>query len=471
MFFGRQNEIDKLNQLYEKPGFDMVVIYGRRRVGKTTILNEFCKDKEVIFFTAEETTLEKNLDDFSKCVFQFLIGGGQTGTPTFSSLEDLFRYIGQIKRDKLVVVLDEFPYLAMSEKGVSSMLQKVIDHDWIHKNIFLILCGSSVSFMEENVLGEKSPIFGRRTAQMNVKPFDYLTAAEFVPDYTPEEKAIVYGVTGGVAKYLSLFQKEVSLWENIESLFFSDMGYLYEEPQNLLRQEFRSLALYNTIIDAIAAGATHMNEISGKTGYDSATVSQAVKRLISVRIIKKDVPILNEKSKRNTHYMLMDGMFRFWYRFVYPGKNAIERGAGKIYFRENVKPVINDYMGLVFEEICREYTFREGIRGAFGESLTNIGKWRGNDNEKKEPADIDVVGVNDRKRVAVLGECKFRNEEMSSEDIEKCIYRGHLIPYEIMMYLMFSKGGYSKETIQSYQSEKKIRLLTIGDLYAKNTIS
>lgn len=462
-FIGREKERKALEDYYHSAGFQMVIVYGRRRVGKTCLLNEFTADKDCIFFTAVEASYESNLRAFSEAVSAHF-GGADQGI-RYDSFERAFRVIkDQAETKKLVLVIDEYPYLALSDSSMASVLQKTIDTEWKQSNIMLILSGSSISFMEDEVLGEKSPLFGRRTAQIDVRPFDYLTASRFVESYSPEEKAIAYGATGGIAKYLSLFRPEESADSNLKRLFFSESGYLYEEPKNLLRQEFRNIALYNSIIEAVANGAVQMNEISQRTGMDTARLSQALARLISVRIIRKDEPILNE-SRKFIQYQVNDGMFRFWYRFVLKATTVIENDMGELWYEKSVKPELHDFMGLIFEEMCQEWTRELSRQGGLEPLVFRVGKWRGHDNQNKAPADIDVVGVNDVERTAVIGECKFRNELFGIREYEKCLDRARLLPgYETKQFLMFSKSGFSKD-VKARAKKERTRLVTLREMY------
>lgn len=453
-FIGRQQELDSLERMYNKDGFQMLVMYGRRRVGKTTLLGKFSEGKNPIYYTGIESKDNENLRELGNEVFAHFNHGDVA--VEFKSYADLVSYItSSVKADKTgskhLIIIDEYPYIAEYSTEIASVLQREIDREWKKLNIMFVLCGSSISFMEENVLGEKSPLYGRRTGQMDLLPFDYLTSSKFVPAYSPEDKAIVYGITGGIAKYLAILDPGVPLEENIINLFFNASGYFFEEPKNLLRQEFRDVALYIAILNAVGSGCTKMSEIASKTGFDSPKISQALKKLETVRIIKRDVPILNEKNKKLAQYALKDGMFGFWFRFVSKGGMAIERGYGEQYYANNVKPFIHDYMGGVFETICQEYVFRAGITGEYGKILTQTGKWRGNDPIMKCPADIDVVGVDTSSKTAVIGECKFKNSPFGKEEYETLRDRSRLIqPYSVEKYLIFSLGGVTKWVLEQH---------------------
>ncbi|MCR4604867.1 MAG: ATP-binding protein [Eubacterium sp.] len=461
-FIGREREMEIMESLFAKDSFQMLILYGRRRVGKSRLLKEFMNDKKCIYYMSTETSVGSNLRSFSECIFKSM--GSVGNSPEFRSFEDAFSYIISNSDDKKqVIVIDEFPYLAEADASILSVFQRIIDTTLADQNIFLVLCGSSIRFMQEDVLSEKSPLFGRRTAQLELKPFDYIDSAKFVPRYTNEEKAIVYGVTGGVAKYLEQFDDEKSMDENIEKLFFDESGYMYEEPTNLLRQEFRNTATYATIIEAMATGSTKMNEISTKTGIQTAALSKTLSNLISVRIAQKFIPLLNEKSKNQSGYIIVDSMFSFWYRFVFPARDAIELGHGDVYYKSQVRQQLHDYMAFIFEKMCREYTLEKGLTGQFGTIMTQVGKWSGTDKRKKEQADIDVIAINKNTKEAVIGECKFRNKKMSLDEAQKCVDRA-MIPeeYDVKQILLFSLGGFAKDI---KKIDNRIRTIGIDELY------
>ena len=263
MFIGRERELESLKEFYDKDGIGMTVIYGRRRIGKSTLIAEFVKDKKTIFYTATKVGKNRNLELFSKQVVDLLMPGVEN--ISFHTTEAVFDFIDKnIGDDKLVLVIDELPYWAEKDDALLSVLQKYIDRVWNDKNLKVILCGSALSFMEKKVLSEKSPLFGRRDSQIKLEAFNYLDAAKFVPDYSNEDKAICYGVTGGVAKYLSMIDSKKSMDENIIRLFFRTDGYLYDETRNLLTQEFSDISIVNNIVEQIASGEKLSKELSPK---------------------------------------------------------------------------------------------------------------------------------------------------------------------------------------------------------------
>ena len=355
-----------------------------------------------------------------------------------------------------------------------SVLQKYIDRVWRDKNLKVILCGSALSFMEKKVLSEKSPLFGRRDSQIKLESFDYLDAAKFVPDYSNEDKAVCYGITGGVAKYLSMIDPEKNIDENIIRLFFRTDGYLYDETRNLLTQEFSDISLVNNIVEQIASGENTFNTIAGKIREKEQTVLYSLDKLISVGLVEKKKCITDEKNKKKTQYVLKDYMFKFWYEFIPKATSVIEMGQGELYYTKVVKPVLHSFMGSVFEEMCRYYTLMKGITGEYGcfITITSVGAWWGiekvtdkNGDMRTQSADIDVVALSEVDKKAVIGECKFKNEKIDKGIYETLIRRGKLITakYKVAKYIFFSLSGYT-DWFTSLSSED-VLLLTLDSLY------
>lgn len=472
MFVGRERELKALKDVYEKNGFGMTIIYGRRRVGKSTLINEFIKGKKAIFYTATKVGSERNLELFSKQVLDVI--DPTMSTATFSSVESVLDVITNKVSDneKIILVIDELPYWAQKDEALLSILQKYIDTQWLDKNIMLILCGSALSFMEKKVLGEKSPIFGRRDSQIKIEAFNYKDSALFVPDYSAQEKAICYGVTGGVAKYLALFNPKKSLDENIIKLFFNTDGYLFDETRNLLIQEFTDVTLVNNIIEQVASGENTLNNIASKVHERDTTVLYSLEKLIAVGLIEKKNCITEEKNKKKKQYVLKDHMFKFWYKFIPNAVSVIEMGQGEVYYNKVVKPQLHSFMGSIFEEMCRYYTLEQGIKGVYGSFMTQTGTWWGVeqiDNEEgkqyTQSADIDVVGISSIDKTAVVGECKFKNEKIDKEIYETLIRRSKLISgdYHVTKFLLFSLSGFTK-WFDNVDTQNLIKL-TVEDLY------
>lgn len=471
-FIGRKEELKKLNTLYHTPDFQMAVIYGRRRIGKSTLIAEFVKDKKAIYYMATKVSTERNVELLGKEVLNILAPNLEN--LIFRTLEDILDFIGKnVFEEKLIFIIDELPYWAEKDESILSVFQKYIDNAWAGKNIMFILCGSALSFMEDRVLSEKSPLFGRRTFQIKLEAFSYLEAAEFVPNYTNEEKALCYGITGGVAKYLSLIDGNKNIHENIREQFFDKTGYLYDETRNLLIQEFNDISLVNMIIEQIANGENTLNIIADKVHEKESTVLYSLNKLISVGIIERRKCITEEKNKKKTQYVLKDEMFRFWYSYVPAASSAIELGKGHLYYERVVKPHIHTFMGKVFEEMCLYYTLNLGLDGKLNCFVTDVGTWWGTESlldkdAKKyiQSADVDVVGISSLERGMIVGECKFKNEKIDKSMYDTLVRRSKAIPckYPVVQYLFFSLSGYT-EWFEKNIDKNTVSLYTLEDLY------
>ncbi|EHL10926.1 hypothetical protein HMPREF9624_01073 [Oribacterium asaccharolyticum ACB7] len=471
MFIGREKELSYLDEFYRKPGIGLTVIYGRRRIGKSTLIAEFVKDKKVIFYTATKVGKERNLELFSKQVANIFFEG--IGDISFRTNEAVFDFIAKnMAEDKLLLVIDELPYWAEKDEALLSVLQKYIDTIWKGKNLKIILCGSALSFMENKVLSEKSPLFGRRDSQIKLEAFDYLDSAKFVPEYSYEDKAICYGITGGVAKYLSMIDPTKNIDDNIINLFFRTNGYMYDEARNLLTQEFSDITLVNNIIEQIASGSNTINVIANKIGEKEPTILYSIEKLITVGLVEKKKCITEEKNKKKTQYVLKDYMFKFWYKFIPRAVSVIEMGQGELYYSKVVKSLIHSFMGQVFEDMCKYYTLKQGIKGDFDCFITTVGSWWGtetisNDDGEKvvQSADIDVVALSEIEKKAVIGECKFKNEKVDKGIYDTLLRREKLISskYKVVKLILFSLSGFTDrfDTL----SDDRLELITLKDIY------
>ena len=316
---GRLDELNQLERFYNSSKFEFLTMYGRRRIGKTTILREFAGRHKALFFSAQEKNDSLNLLDFSKMVQTFFEG---SFISSFQNWEAAFEYItGKISDKKLVLIIDEFPFLAEPNPSIKSILQHTIDHVWKGKNISLILCGSSVSFMLNDVMGYKSPLYGRITGNMEVKPFDYLESAEFFPNYSKTEKAIAYGILGGVPRYLEAFSSEISLEENIKNNLLMEGAFLNDEPQTLLRIELREPSVYNSILEAISNGCNKVCEIADRIHEEKSKCSKYMLTLQTLRLIEKCVPCTEPETSKKGIYEITDNYYKFWYRFLFTNQN------------------------------------------------------------------------------------------------------------------------------------------------------
>lgn len=466
-FYCREGELRKMNHRYEGENFECVVIYGRRRVGKTALINEFCKGKKTIYFSALKTTATENLSALSKVVYQYEHPEA-VDYPEFASYEAVLNEIGMLGRnERLVFVIDEYPYLAESYNAISSRLQHLIDHEWQNGKIYLILCGSSMSFMQNQVLGYESPLYGRRTAQFKIESLTYKETAVFHPELSEEDNAYIYGITGGIPHYINKLAVKGDLDAALIDNLFDRSSYLFEEPENLLKQELREPAVYNSIIRVVAEGASKLNEIATRVGLESGPCSKYISVLIDLGIIKKDMPV-TETSTKKTIYMIEDNFFRFWYRFVPQNMSSISAGKFEKSYEKVVKSKLHDYMGLVFEKMCKEYLMNYADDLPF--ELSDIGQWWGTDAKTRKEIQIDIVAVpikEPNKRVTdyIIGSCKFKNEKIGINELklmeEYAEVFGKGRNYH---YIIFSLGGFTDE-LKKVSENDEVKLISLEDMY------
>ena len=460
MFIGRERELKSLERLYASGKFEFAVVYGRRRVGKTALLTQFIQGKKAIYFMGVESNAKQNLENFSKSILEY--ASGIAAETSFVSFQAALEYVFKLaETDRIVLVLDEYPYVARSSKSLASTLQLLIDKNKDNSKLMLILCGSSMSYMEDQVLAYKAPLYGRRTAQIKLLPFDFEETCRYFSHFEGEDKALAYGIVGGTPQYLLQINDRLSIEENIKNTFLNPISFLYEEPVNLLKQEVREPAIYTAIITAIAAGASRMSEISSKVGEDTNVCASYIKNLISLGIVQKETPY-GEKASRKSLYSIEDNMLRFWHRFVLENNSLIARGAADLVY-QRIAPQLSDYMGKVFEEICRQYLWKLLLDRQSPVEFTSLGRWWGNDPIEKSQTEIDILGEQD-KSTALFGECKWTNEKIDLGVLETLVRRSHLFQYSRVHYFLFSKSGFTKGCMERAGELGNVALVSYEDM-------
>ena len=466
MFIGRERELDSLNSLYASGKFEFVVLYGRRRVGKTELIKRFIDGKKAIYFTGVESNAKQNLENLSGSIFEYAGGLSKDAGVSFSSfqaaLENAFRLA---EKERVVLAIDEYPYVARASKSFASTLQMVIDKYKANSKLMLILCGSSMSYMEDHVLAYKAPLYGRKTAQIKLLPFTFEETCRYLKNFSAEDQALAYGIMGGTPQYLLQMNDKLSIEKNIKNTYLNPISSLYEEPTNLLKQEVREPAIYSAIITAIATGASRMSEISGKVGEDTNKCSAYIKSLLTLGIVKKETPY-GEKASKKTIYTIDDNMFRFWFRFVPENASLIARGASDLAYKR-IEPYLSDYMGKVFEEICKQYLWKLLLNGTSPIEFKSLGRWWGNDPVNKCQAEIDIMGEQD-KNAALFAECKWTNEKVDLAVLDMLIERSDLFHYKKKHFFLFSKSGFTKGCAERAKSLGNVSLVTYADILQAN---
>ena len=428
-------------------------------MGKTALISEFTKDKDTIFFTGVETNAKQNLDNFSRCIMEY--NTGIASGASYNSFQMALEYVFELAKTKrIVLVIDEYPYVARASKSLASTLQLLIDKNKDASKLFLILCGSSMSYMEDHVLAYKAPLYGRRTAQFKINPFEFLEACRYFENFSDEDKALAYGIVGGTPQYLMQLDDKLSIEENIKNTHLNPSSSIFEEPTNLLKHEVREPAIYNAVITAIATGSSKMNEISNKIDEDTSVCATYIKNLITLGIVKKESPY-GKKSTRKTIYSIEDNMFHFWYRFVPENTSIISRGAVDLAY-SRIAPELSSYMGSVFEDICKQYLWKLLLEGKCAVNFTDLGRWWGANPKTKSQEEIDIMGTD--KDTALFAECKWTNEKVDLGVLETLVERSTLFNYKRTHFYLFAKAGFTKGCIDRANEMGNVTLVTYEDM-------
>jgi AAA+ ATPase superfamily predicted ATPase len=387
--------------------------------------------------------------------------GAMNISPVFQNFQAaLDAVLEMAKTERLVFVIDEYPYLASSFRGFSSILQIQIDHKYRESNLMLILCGSSMSFMEHEVLGYKSPLYGRRTAQFKILPFSYFETRTMLKNFSGEDAALAYGITGGVPLYLSMLKDKQTIPENIRENFLRPNAFLFEEPRNLLKQEVREAAQYNGIIRVIADGSSKLSGIASKTGLETGAASLYLKNLIALGIVSKEEPI-GGNSTRKTIYRISDSLFRFWYRFI-PDNIALIQSNMADAAWERIKPQLSTFMGSVFEDICKQWLWQENAAGRLPFTFTDAGRWWGNDPVHKQEAELDILCTGEK--AAIFAECKWSAGLVDTEVLNTLTERSSLFQYAQKFLYVFAKKGFT-QGCREEAGKTGARLISFGEMF------
>lgn len=459
--FGRKDELAYLNELYESNTFEFLIMYGRRRVGKTTILQEFAMNTNAIFFPAREKNDSLNLEDFSKAIqFHF----DHSFIASFKSWEDAFEYIGHKVTDRTAIIIDEFPYIVEENPSVKSLLQHAIDHNFKGKNIFLILCGSSISIMENEIMGRKSPLHDRQTATLKIKPFNYLESSAFFPNYSNLDKILAYGILGGIPRYLEAFDPSKTIEENIASKIIRNGTYLYEEPDNLLKAELRDTNTYNSILSAISSGRNRIIDIADYIHEDRTKVAKYLTILQTLRLVEKRVPCGESPKSKKSIYVIKNNFLKFWFRYEFTN-NTYYSILGPKDAANEIMNDISNFMGDAFEEICKEYVIRQAKQRKLPFIPFYIGKWWGTNPFLKAQDDVDVLVLDRTQTKAIFIECKFTSNPMPMEEYTDLLNSTKAFPKIKEQHLCFiSKSGFT-EPVKKQANLDHAMLLSIDDLF------
>ncbi|MDR1100886.1 MAG: ATP-binding protein [Clostridiales bacterium] len=460
-FFGRNSELEHLESEFSKDNSTFVAIYGRRRVGKTRLIKEFINEKNALYFLASKESEVLNLQDFSRAVDEFT-GTSHTTKSRYDNWRDPFIDIVNFKsNEKKVIVIDEFPYLIKENSAIPSIFQWIWDEKLRDANIMLILCGSHMSMMIEHIFNYSSPLYGRRTSQIKLKPISF---SEFNANSTGsfENKIERYAITGGVPRYLEFFYDASSIQKQLESSVFSTNSFLYEEPMFLLKDEVETPVTYLSILKTISMGRHKPSEIATVLEKKSNDLSPYLNTLIDLGFIEKQVPITenNPEKSRKGLYFISDNFMRFWFKYVAPNKSQLEIDNKQTVWEAMDKDFISSFVARSYEDICKDIFLNLWKTGSIDYSPTKIGSfWQGD-------MQIDVVCPDNSHKKVFFGECKYHEKPIDADvyfDLKKKVTENkeltqNFAGYEFI-YGIFSKSGFTQRLLDVAKDNEDLLLI------------
>ncbi len=466
-FYDRTYELERLQRCWDTGEAQIFTLWGRRRVGKSMLLLHFARGKRHLYFEATSGTRADQLADFSERLAE---ATGRTALAALSWRDALDAVADWAREGPVLVVLDEFQYIAKESGDVGSIVNVWWRERGEQLPIFLVLCGSEVGFFEREVVNYSATTYGRRAGQLRLRPFAPADVALFLGGWTPEERIAAYAVFGNMPYYLAQIRPRQSLAENILELILMSDGLLHEEARLLLEQELTDAAGYFSVLRAIAAGQTRVSQIAQRTGVGAVRVSQMLDTLQSMWLVERTVPVTvtNPERSRQSFYRIVDPYLRFWFRFVLPAHDRlIDAGGAERHLTGRVIPQLDEFVSSpAFEEVCQRWLLRVLDAAA-------VGRWWGKVREMRGRAlrdidrEIDVVAVDDDSRVIALGSCKWTADPLPhSEKTKLDALAAYLLPdADPPALYFFARNGFAPQLTLAAERDPRIHLITPGDLF------
>jgi len=447
-FINRQDELKFLEEQYKTNNSNFVVIYGRRRTGKTSLIREFIHNKPSIYFLSDIQTETEQLLDFQETAADFFSQDELLKNKAFKTWDTFFRYLtDKVKKEdkKIILVIDEYTYLYQSNKAISSILQKYWDKEWQNSGkLFLILCGSLVGMMTKLTLYHSAPLYGRNTGQIKLKPFNFKKFCHFFPKISLEKQIEFYSILGGTPRYILEFNGSKLLWQNISEKFLHPESILYQDPISVLSQEVATTGTYFSLLKTIAFGEHKISKIGAKLEMKATQLNPYLEKLIDLDLVEKRVPITEKphKSKMGL-YFLKDNFFRFWFKYIFTNRSFIEKGNQEIALKQ-IKKEFFQFVSLAFEDIIRESVL----------NFQQVGSWWSKNEE------IDIIGLNPEKDEILFGEVKWQNKLVGKNVLLELKRKSKLVKWGTKnrkeSFLLASKSGFKKFLQQTAKKEKII---------------
>lgn len=442
-FIGRQADLAFLETYFAKQEAQLVVLYGRRRVGKTECLRQFSHNKSCIWYSCTKDTDALQLRGFSRRILAHIPSLARH-LSTFDTWQDALESIPDTDiPGKKLVIIDEFPYAASGNAALPSILQNVWDETLSRANVMIVLCGSSISFMEDELLSEKNPLYGRATGVWKMEPLSFSEARSFFPMLSPQQQLETYGILGGIPHYLKQFDPQLGIDENVRRNILSRGCALYSEVDFMLRQELREPAVYNAVLSAVAAGETSLNGIAQKALVDARTAQTYLRKLLELRIVRREFSVQAGQQERTKQgrglWRIEDNFVAFWYAAVLPWLSELDAGDVEEVWAQEIKPSLNNILATPFENVCLQWITNGNGRKSVPFHLQSVGRWW---NKTEE---IDIVGLG-RDKQRLLCECKFKNSPVGPSLLAQLREKERAnFPVGQSTFWLFSKSGFSDD--------------------------
>lgn len=456
-FVNRNEELTYLNMEYKKENSSLIVIYGRRRTGKTALITKFGADKDMLYFFATEESENENRNNFKKLVAEF-IGSELLKKASIEDWDIIFQELVKYNPNrKKLIIIDEFQYLGKANKAFPSIFQRIWDTILKDKNLMVILCGSLVSLMEEQTLSYSSPLYGRRTGQIKLGQIKFEHYHDFFKEKDRKELIEYYSITGGVPKYIELFEESKDIFTAIDKNILSRQSFLYEEPIFLLQNEVSEIGSYFSIIKAIAAGNHKLSKISSALEVKQTNLSKYLKTLIDLDILERQLPITEEnpeKSKRGL-YRIKDNFIEFWFKFIYPYKNFIETNNVDIVLNKIKKNIVDNHISFVYENICIDEMWNLSRMNTWEFHFDRVGRWWDNNTE------IDIIAYDSNGLDIIYGECKFTEKPVDVDIYYQLAEKAKQVNWRSERrehFILFSINGFTKQMKDLAKNNKNIML-------------
>lgn len=413
MFIGRENELNELEARYADDSPQLIVVYGKRRLGKTALLKEFAKDKSHFFYVSRETIDSEQIKLFSEEILED--NPVKEFITSFDSWEKAFLFlVNESKSKKILLIIDEFPYIAQSNKEILSILQKIWDQQNEDQKMMFVLSGSSLSYMEEELLGQDSPLYGRTTSTIRLEALSFREARAVLKDFPLEDQIAYYSILGGIPRYLKALDPKLDLKQNIEKYLLNKYSFLYQEINLLMREELREPSTYYAILSSIAAGHRTIKDIAKATSLDKTKINVYLKNLMQLNILYKKVPLLLPEEKVNQHrsmYLFKEPYFKFYFCYIVPNLSSIEKLETSEFYDRKVLPTLEASIEEEFQNAGIEYLKEANAAGKLDYEYHQIG------NTWNDKLDLPIFGFVNQQSI-LSGQC-FYNRLPKQAEIDR----------------------------------------------------